>query len=131
MSALRSFVRPRLWLGVWIFGWALCIALSLIPNPPIPTEVPEGDKLGHTLAYAMLSLWAVLIFESRAARWRAAWALVGLGVVLEVAQGTLTTYRSMDAFDGLADGVGVLLGQCLAWSSAQTALQRLDRRWFA
>ena len=130
MSALRAFARPRLWLGAWCFGWLLCIGLSLLSPPPVPVEVPEGDKLGHLLAYALLAAWAVWIFREPRAHWRAMLALCLLGVVIEVAQGELTSNRMMDSRDALADFAGIALGWWLArrWPGF---LQHLDRRAFA
>jgi len=130
VSSLREFSRPRVWLGLWYFGWLLCVVLSMISNPPIPADVPDGDKIGHFLAYALLAAWAVWIFPERRAQVRAALALCLLGVVIEVMQGTLTTHRSMDWHDALADFAGVLAGAWLALR-APAALQRLDRRVFA
>jgi VanZ family protein len=126
VSALRAFARPRLWLGIWIFGWLLCIGLSMLPQPPVPVDVPEGDKLGHFLAYALLAAWAAWIFESPRARGRALLSLCLLGVLIEVAQGTLTTHRMMDWRDALADFAGVALGGWLALR-CPGFLQRLDR----
>ena len=130
MSGLRAFERPRLWLGVWCFGWLLCIALSLMAPPPLPMAVPEGDKVGHFLAYALLAAWAVWIFRDARGHRRAAVALFALGIAIEIAQGTLTTDRMMDARDALADGAGVLAGWWLAlrWPGL---LQALERRVFA
>ena len=127
MSALRGFARPRLWLGVWIFGWLLCIGLSLLPQPPVSIDVPESDKLGHFLAYALLAAWAIWIYEAPRAQRRALVALCLLGAAIEVAQGTLTSHRMMDWRDALADFAGVLLGGWLArrWPAL---LQELDRK---
>jgi VanZ family protein len=130
-AALREFHRPRLWLGIWLFGWLLCITLSLVHPPRIDLDLPEGDKIGHFLAYASLSAWSVWLFASRRHRWQAALALVALGVVMELAQGALTSDRMMDVRDALANGLGVGLGQLLALGRAQTLLQRWDRRAFA
>lgn len=124
---LREFSHPRLWLGIWVFGWLLCIGLSLMRPPDIDIEVPNGDKIEHVLAYAALSAWAVLIFAGRKSRLSAAAALMALGVALEYAQG-LTGYRIMDAKDALANTLGVLIGQSLAWVPWRNALQRWDRR---
>jgi len=130
VSGLREFARPRLWLGLWYFGWLLCIVLSMIASPPIPVDVPDGDKLGHFLAYALLAAWAVWIFRERRAQRRAALALCLLGVLIEVAQGTLTAHRMMDWHDALADFIGVAAGAGLALLSP-ALLQRVDRRAFA
>jgi len=130
VSGLREFARPRVWLGLWCFGWLLCIVLSMMSNPPIPADVPDGDKIGHFLAYALLAAWAMWIFRERRGQLRAALALCLLGVVIEVMQGTLTTHRSMDWHDAIADFVGVLVGGWLALRRP-ALLQRLDRRVFA
>ena len=128
---LRAFARPRLWLGIWIFGWVLAIALSLLRPPPMGLDVPDSDKLGHLLAYATLSAWAMMLFATRRAWALAAVALVALGVGLEFAQGALTDYRLADPRDAVANTLGVLLGLSALLGRAQFALQRLDRRWFA
>ncbi len=125
-SALREFKRPGLWLGIWLFGWLLCVVLSLIPPPRIGIDLPEGDKLGHLLAYALLSAWSVWIFASRRSHWKAALSLVLLGIAMELAQGMLTNDRMMDGRDIVADTLGVLVGQLLAFSPAQQLLQRWD-----
>ena len=128
---LRDFARPRLWAGLWAFGWVLAIALSLVRPPSIGLDVPDSDKLGHLLAYATLSAWAVMLFATRRGWLLAALALVALGIGLEFAQGALTDYRLRDPRDALANTLGVLLGLGVAMTRMQGWLQSLDRRWFA
>jgi VanZ family protein len=129
-SALREFKRPGLWLGIWLFGWLLCVVLSLIPPPQVGIDLPQGDKLGHLLAYALLSVWSVWIFASRRSHWKATLSLVLLGILMELAQGALTSDRMMDGRDILADTLGVLSGQLLALTQAQSLLQQWDLRLF-
>jgi VanZ family protein len=131
VTALRAFARPRVWLGVWIFGWVLAIVLSLIHPPPIDIDLPDGDKVGHLLAYGTLSAWAVMLFATRRAWWLAALALVALGIGMEFAQGAFTTYRMQDPRDAIANTIGVLLGLLVARTWMQGWLQALDRRWFS
>jgi VanZ family protein len=130
LAAMREFRRPGLWLGIWIFGWVLCVVLSLIHPPRIDIDVPDGDKIGHFLAYGTLSAWAVMIFARTRSRWWAAFSLVLLGIAMEFAQGAFTNYRMMDPMDALADTIGVLLGQFLALGRGQTLLQAWDLRIF-
>ena len=130
MSALRTFRRPRLWLGVWGLGWLLCVVLSLIHPPSLDVDVPDGDKIGHFLAYGVLSAWAAWLYATARARWLACLGLVALGVAMEIAQGVFTSDRMMDGRDAWADAFGVLVGQLAAWGPLQTALQRLDARLF-
>lgn len=127
---MRQFSRPRLWLGIWVFGWLLCIVLSVIPPLPLGIDATDGDKLGHALAYATLSAWAVMLFDTTRGRWLAAASLVALGAALELAQGLLTDDRMMDWRDGVANMTGVMLGQCVAWTPLRNLLQRLDAHLF-
>ena len=123
----RDFHRPRLWLGLWLLGWALCIALSLLP--PIPLgEPPDSDKLGHFLAYFTLMAWAVMLFKGWRARVLVAGALMLLGLGLEFAQATLTTTRQGDARDMVANTLGVLAGLGVAVTPGRHLLAWLDRK---
>jgi VanZ family protein len=124
---MRDFRRPRLWLGVWIFGLALCVALSLLP--PIELGAPrDSDKLGHLLAYFALSAWAVQLFRTRISQALAAMGLLALGVTMELAQATLTATRMGDSRDALANSLGIAAGLALSFTPMATTLQRLDRR---
>jgi len=122
---LREFRRPRLWLGVWIFGWLLCIVLSLT-SPIQLGGPPDSDKLGHFLAYFTLSAWAVLLFKTRRAQFLAAVSLILLGLAMELAQATLTTTRLGDPRDALANTLGVLAGLALTLTPLSKSLLRLD-----
>ena len=125
---LHAFAQPSLWLGVWGFGWVLCIVLSLMRDPPMPDDIPDIDKLFHALAYALLSAWAALMLARPRARVVAAVSLIALGWAMELAQGEWTTWRSMDAWDGVADTLGVLMGLLAARDPVGGALVALDRR---
>lgn len=125
-SPLRDFRRPVLWVGIWVFGWFLCIVLSLIHPPRIDLDVPDGDKVGHFLAYATLAAWSVMLFARRRAQWTAAVALVLLGIAMELAQGAFTSDRMMDSYDAIADALGVLFGQLLVFTRTRFLLQRFD-----
>ncbi len=130
-GALRRFRAPRLWLGVWLLGWVLCVVLSLIHPPNLGVDVPDGDKIGHMLAYGLLAAWSTWLFATARAQWRAALALVALGIAMEFAQGLLTSYRSMDWKDAVADAIGVALGLWLARSRCPALLQQIDARLFS
>lgn len=128
-TALREFRRPRLWLGLWAFGWVLCVVLSLIHPPQLGVDLPDSDKIGHFLAYGLLSAWSVWIFASRRSHLVSAIALVLLGIAMELAQGALTNDRMMDVRDAWADTIGVLIGQLFALGPAKSLLQRVEARW--
>jgi VanZ family protein len=127
---MRNFLKPRLWLGIWLFGWLLCVLLSMITPPDISLDINNSDKIGHFLAYGTLSAWAVMIFQSKSSWWRSAFALVCLGIAMEFAQGYLTSNRMMDWHDAMANTMGVGLGLCISLLPAQVFLQSIDRKLF-
>ena len=124
--SLREFRHPALWVGLWMAGWGLCIALSLLP--PIELQGPrDSDKIGHLLAYFTLSAWAAMLFRTGRARLVAALALVALGIGLEFAQAQLTVTRQGDWRDAVANTLGVVIGQLMAFTPAASMLQHFDR----
>lgn len=125
---MRPLRHPRVWIAVWLFGWLLCIALSLIAPPDLPQMPRMSDKLGHLLAYGLLAAWAVQLFATLRSLLASLAALIVLGIAMEFAQGTLTTSRLADSRDVLANILGVLLGGALAWTPARNALLRLEHR---
>ncbi len=127
---LRTFRRPGAWVALWAIGWALCVGLSLMHPPDLGIDVPDGDKVGHFLAYGLLAAWAVWLFPGTRAQAVSALGLVALGVALEFAQGAWTVDRMMDWHDAVADAIGVLAGLALARSRAPGLLQWVDARVF-
>lgn len=96
-------------------GWAWAAAivwLSLTPSPP-EIHIEHGDKLGHLAAYGLLMFWFARFYQETGSRIAYALGFVATGVGLEFLQGQLG-YRSADAFDMLANALGVVLG----WAAA-------------
>lgn len=119
----------RAWLGVWAFGAILCLVLSLAPPVPGSGLLPHADKVQHGVAYALLAWWAMGCFASMAARRRALLALLVLGAAIEWAQGAFTVDRQRDAFDMLANAIGIGLGTALGlWLNVPAWLEARFRR---
>lgn len=127
VGALKPLRWPRLWLGLWWCSIGVVVVGSLLPAMLLPLVPAGGDKAEHLLGYALLAAIAVQIFAARAALVRAAAWLVLLGVVLELAQGTLTSSRAMDAADALANSAGVALGMATALLPVRDWLLRAER----
>ncbi|BFR49185.1 VanZ family protein [Nitratidesulfovibrio sp. HK-II] len=131
-------------------AWGLAVTVvvrqSLIPQPDMLLDVPQIDKLWHTLAYLLLALLAAESFRGRqsppsspsppalapAAR-RAAWSMALLGVGLELAQAYVPG-RVASAADMAANATGTWLGVLLAGhlarrmaACAQTVVDPTDR----
>ncbi len=130
-QTLRPFHRPRLWVGLWIAAIVVVIAVCLGPPPEIPELPDNSDKAEHFLTFALLCCGAVQLFATRRAQAVAAIGLVALGIGIEIAQGALTTNRSADPYDALADTLGIVAGLCLAWTPLRFVMLRIDQRLFA
>lgn len=125
-AALKPFRRPRLWLGLWWLAIAVVVVVCLVPAPDLPTVPDNADKLEHLLAFALLAAAAAQLFTTRRALLLAGCGLVLLGIAIECAQGAFTSTRSMDAWDAVADALGVLIGLATIWSPWRNLLLRLD-----
>jgi VanZ family protein len=113
MTAEAPLLR---WSPLWLAtGWLLVssiIYLSLAPAPP-SIDLPEGDKLEHVLAYAVLMFWFAQMYYRTRSRLLFAIGFVLLGVALEFLQG-FTETRQFEIADMIADAAGVMLGWMIA-----------------
>ena len=121
----HSLQRARLWITVaWLLVGAI-VYLSLMPAPP-NVELTDADKLAHLLAYGVVTLWFVQIYESVRSRIVIAAGLVLLGIVVEILQG-YTGYRSLELADMAANATGVALGWVSAPPRTPNVLVRIER----
>lgn len=120
---LKPLRHARGWLALWALAVLAAIAVELLPAMFLPRVPVGGDKLEHVLGYALLAFAAGQVFARRA-WWRVGVGLALLGVLLEVAQGTLTATRSADPGDALANCAGVLLGLGCAFTPLGDLLLR-------
>lgn len=99
---------------------AVCIVLlSLLPIPDIkmPVQVPLADKWTHMVMYGVLTL-AIWVDYKRSHRQYNAWLLfifaflapIAMGGILELMQAYLTTCRSGEWLDLVANTIGVCIG---------------------
>lgn len=128
IAAVKPLRHRRFWLGLWWLAIVLVVVACLVPLRELPPLPPGSDKYEHFLAWFLLAASAVQLFEGRRALWRAAIGLVLLGIVVEIAQGRLTTTRSMDPLDALADALGVVAGCATALTPLRDILLRFDGR---
>jgi VanZ family protein len=108
---------------------ALVLQLSLGPPPELPF-FSLADKVGHAMAYAAVTLSALLAAVWRPGRARHAvrpeppavlLAIVALGALIEVAQAFVG--RDASVFDLAADAAGALVGFGV-WSLLRNAVSR-------
>jgi VanZ family protein len=121
---LLALRHPKLWLALgWTFV-ALAVVASLLPGQALP---PTGvsDKLEHTVAYGLLTLWFTGIYP-RSRYVIIAAGLFAMGVAIEFAQEAMHLGRTADVRDVIANTLGIVVGMTLALLGVGGWLQRLE-----
>lgn len=128
-GGLRAFRRPLLWRAVGWFGIALLLTLSLVRPPSVEMPVDNADKLGHFLAYFVLTGWYGQLFAARRDFLKRAAGFVVLGALIEVLQ-SFTGYRTADWRDEIANTSGIAAAVLATrWAVLGEALLRFERRF--
>lgn len=98
---------------------ALVPALSLLPahffasiEAPLP-PIPAFDKLAHALLYAVLTAawlraFPLALRQRLSAALLTALAATAFGLVMEIGQKALTTTRTLDPLDAMANAAGAV-----------------------
>lgn len=87
---------------------------SLISIPKLEvTQVQISDKLVHISAYCLLTLNWLLVYKFKTNKLKYSLLILLLvfiyGIIIEVLQGVLTSYRQADLLDVLANFTGISL----------------------
>jgi len=114
---MRSLRLSKAWFTLGWFMVCVLVYLSLNPSPPELPEFPLSDKAIHLLSYAWIMLWFGFIYKPGEKYLLIGLTLILLGVILEILQGA-SGYRSMEALDASANGLGVFAG----WLVSRTRL---------
>jgi VanZ family protein len=78
-------------------------------------RIAHSDKWIHAITFMLLTIWFSGQYAKRS-YWRIAAGMLAFGAFIEVCQRTLTTYRSGEMLDLVADAVGILAGLLVAWA---------------
>lgn len=105
-ALLRSALPATFWLGL-----ALTTLVGLLPGSSLPQALLFWDKAQHGIAYSLLALCGGLAFPRALAK--LCLALVLHGALLELLQSLFCRGRYGDAYDILADSLGVFIGLLL------------------
>ncbi len=91
--------------------------LSLKKIDFIPIQLSHSDKVYHAIAYFSLGLTWLLGFPKSLQKKKLKYAIVIscviYGIVIEVLQATLTSYRTASLLDIVANTVGVIVAMML------------------
>ncbi|MFB0938270.1 MAG: VanZ family protein [Urechidicola sp.] len=91
--------------------------LSLDSFSEINMPIDNFDKVFHSLAYFFLALsWFFAVQKSHSIfkyRIVVAFLVIIFGIIIEVLQSSLTTYRTADYYDIMANSFGILIAMVL------------------
>ncbi len=84
--------------------------LSLMRMPKYNIAISHIDKWQHCIAYFTLSISWLLTFYKQNKKNLVVISCILFGIIIEILQQTITSYRTGDYLDIIANSVGVLLG---------------------
>ena len=118
----------NLWLTIGAFYIGIILAASLLKAPDINVIINHTDKAAHFLTYFILVGWFVQLYQKLGSRIIILISAIALGMLIEFLQG-MTTYRSFDFADEMANSIGALSAFILARSNFDSLLATFDH-WF-
>lgn len=123
---------PLVYVGQWriagVFMLIGVLVLTLMPMVLMDVRMrhlASYDKLAHCIAFLILAVWFSGQY-SRRSYVKVAFGLLAFGALIEGCQ-YLTTYRSAEWLDLLADAVGIVLGMGIALAGAGGWSLRTER----
>lgn len=104
--------RNALWLAILATLTVAILSLGAVPKINIGLNLKSSDKYLHFIAYFTLCLLWFFALRDRLHRYvfriLIPLGLILYGIILEGLQGGLTTYRTADIYDAIANSAGVL-----------------------
>jgi VanZ family protein len=112
----------------------LVLAGTLLPAVSFMQEMRDprfahSDKWLHAITFLFLTVWFAGQY-SRKSYWRIAAGLLAFGAFIEICQRMLTTWRSAETMDLVADAIGVAAGLLIAYAGAGGWSLRVEQ-WIA
>lgn len=122
---MYPFKYPRIWLTIGSLLITMIVMLSLWPESPSPDNRPPLLNVPHVMAYLGLILWYSNIYRRKLHRIRLNALFFLMGICLELLQ-PISPGRTLALTDIAANGLGLLLGSCLAKAFFGTCLTEID-----
>ena len=110
---MQKLIKNLLKNNLKIIAISITIAiayLSLVKLPKVQISVSNIDKAEHLLGYFILTLsWLFSFYKKKFLKYYITLACVFYGIIIEVFQSILTSYRTGDYLDAIANSLGALL----------------------
>jgi len=117
-------IRYRIGFISWMVFITILSLVSFEGDNSLDINIPNFDKLIHFTFYFIASMLGGLfgreISKGRISKTKVlGFSFLGLvlyGIIIEILQSSMTTYRSGELMDVMANSAGTLLGTLLIWS---------------
>ncbi len=114
------------WFGA---GYVLLVFVATVSLIPISNDGGVSDKLMHLLTYLVLSSWFSLLVMQARSLLSVGIGLILFGILIEMFQ-AMTSYRSAEFADAVANSLGVLIGLVFHFTPLHRVLRWLDVRLY-
>ncbi len=126
---LTTVLKHRnLWLTLGWLQVATIVYLSLTPHPPSGPDIPDFDKIAHSISYATMMYWFCQLYMPTKTRIVIGMGFIAMGVGIEFIQGW-SGFRMFEYWDMAANSLGVVIGAGLAVAIRVNLLVFLEARF--
>ncbi|NNJ89621.1 MAG: VanZ family protein [Eudoraea sp.] len=120
---MLKHIRYRIGFISWMVLITILSLVSFEDDTSLEINIPYFDKLVHFTFYFVASMLGGLFGREISKGGISKVKVLGIsfvglifyGIIIEVIQGSLTTYRSGELMDVIANSAGTLLGTLLIW----------------
>lgn len=109
LSNIKSLLKDKLITIAILITLGIAI-VSLIKLGKSPIQINHLDKIKHAFAYFVLSLvWFIALRTTKINKYLIAFSCFLYGIIIEVLQVTITSHRSGEILDVIANTTGILI----------------------
>jgi len=109
LKHIKSLLKNNIFIISLIISFAI-VCLSLLKLPSSKISIVNIDKAYHSIAYFALGIaWLFTFYKKPENKYLIVICCILFGIIIEVLQSKLTSYRTGDYIDAIANTCGVLL----------------------
>ncbi|WP_428743645.1 VanZ family protein [Tenacibaculum sp.] len=109
LKNIKNLLKDKLIILAILISISIAI-VSLIKLGKAPVKINHIDKLEHAFAYFVLTIiWLRALITTKINKYFIVFCCFFYGIIIEVLQVTITTYRSGELLDAVANSMGILV----------------------
>ncbi|CAM1343030.1 VanZ family protein [Tenacibaculum aestuarii] len=109
LNNIKSLLKDKLTTIAILITLGIAI-LSLIKLGKSPVQINHFDKIKHAFAYFVLSfVWLIALRATKINKYLIGFCCFFYGIIIEVLQVTITSHRSGEILDVIANTTGILI----------------------